>query len=253
MPANIKGAPTGSLEKAKRARCEGKGEMKSEQKSVKPLQARNANIPGPIYSPVPRYPRLQRDGASRSEVMPTYQASQKPIGLTLGTNGGWREWTKSSSQKQRIPSQTCEVENENKNVQCENTNPPNSNTNERKHFEAPSFGCVSCAKETMSSSRHCYPHAYPSCRGGCSCALKTSLAHENNMPNFFTNYLQGRTFCPLQGMQNLPEYHAESGRGCMCNGITKEACIAGPLQYQNEGNIAIYIILAYSFVSIMFY
>ena len=231
--------------------------MKSEQKSVKrsnvkPLQARNANIPGPIYSPVPCYPRVQRDGASRSEVMPTYQASQKPIALTLGTNGGWREWTKSSSQQQRIPRQTCEVEYVNKNMQCENINPSNSNTNERKHFEAPSFDCVSCAKETMSSSRHCYPYAYPPCRGGCSCALKTTLAHENNMPSFFMNFLQGRTFCPLQGMQNPPKYHAEGHRGCMCNGSTKEACIAGPLQYQNEGIIAIYIILVYSFASIMF-
>ena len=253
MPANIKGAPTGSLEKAKRARCEGKGELKSEQKSVKrsnvkPLQARNANIPGPIYSPVPCYPRLQRGGASRSEVLPTYQASQKPVGLTLGTNGGWREWTNSASQERSPTRQGCggQRDQNKKNLwNNENKDPSNNADHEQWNNENKNPGNDKNKDLWSDENKPCFPSSYSAggyATGCCQCT-NSKAAHEKSLP-FYMNFLSAPMFCPFQAMHKCRHISESNWENChIKNGSDKEkTCFnAGPLKYQNEGNKLIII------------
>jgi hypothetical protein len=228
--ANLNGGSVESLERAKRARCEGKLSMKSEEKFVKrselkPLQARNTNIPAPIYSPIPCYPRIQKDGPSETG---SHRTSEKPISLTFSTIGGWKEWTSSSSSEQKFPAQTCVEAYKNKNVQCENTNPVKDDIYKNEHVEESSIDNLGSAKETMCSLKHCHPHGYPPGKGGCPCVYITTSLHEKCLPSFFINLFQGKMLCSTKDLQYPPKCHAEGYNGCMSKN-------EGPLQYENEG------------------
>ncbi|XP_057844364.2 uncharacterized protein LOC131053739 isoform X1 [Cryptomeria japonica] len=70
--------------------------------TLKPLQPRSSdlNAGGAIYNPVALYPR-ERQGSSVPVPVPNVAVSapRVPTSLTLGTSGGWREWSTTDSHR----------------------------------------------------------------------------------------------------------------------------------------------------------
>ncbi|KAH9323001.1 hypothetical protein KI387_017640, partial [Taxus chinensis] len=65
--------------------------------TLKPVKSQytDVNVGGAVYNPVALYPRQRED----SPVPVPVSAPRVPSSLTLGTCGGWREWTTSDSHK----------------------------------------------------------------------------------------------------------------------------------------------------------
>eukprot|EP01018_Ginkgo_biloba_P002460 Gb_38482 [translate_table: standard] len=68
----------------------------TKRSALKPLQPRCTNIGGAVYNPVPVYPR---EGSSMPMPDMTIPPPRVPTSLTLGTSGGWREWTTADSNR----------------------------------------------------------------------------------------------------------------------------------------------------------
>ncbi|KAH9300706.1 hypothetical protein KI387_012289, partial [Taxus chinensis] len=93
--------------KTKRGRPFNKESLEAPAKrcsTLKPLQSRciNVNAGGAVYNPVALYPR-QRQASPIPVPVPVpdmaVSAPKLPTSLTLGTCGGWREWTTTDSRK----------------------------------------------------------------------------------------------------------------------------------------------------------
>lgn len=93
-----------SVPKAKRGRPSTKDAFESLQplngvkgsSVLKPLQPKAPNVAGAVYNPVPVYPR---EGSAIPMPGMAVSAPGVPTSLTLGTSGGWREWTTADSQR----------------------------------------------------------------------------------------------------------------------------------------------------------
>ncbi|MCO5550758.1 hypothetical protein L7F22_004249 [Adiantum nelumboides] len=227
--ANIKATASTCLERPKRARSDAKDggiDQKSTRKlHVKPLQCRNVNIPGPIYNPVPCYPQVRTEAGSCPEVLSSSKTASitasKPIGLTLGNAGGWREWTNSGSQ-QLNPHRDCTPHTTIK-------DPSDHDENRCPAFISESS---TCRQGQPCSSRNCCSGMFPSScvlGRGCLCAPKA----ESCMPCPI-NFLPSPMFCPFQTMHQ----HQDVDKGAHLHDCSHakghNACFAAPLQYQNE-------------------
>ena len=249
----MKGSSTfdsSNLERVKRARCGGddssleeKCVIRSNDNKVKPLQSRNMNIlPSPIYSPVPCYPRIQGDGASRPEVV-SPASSNSASKLNLGSTGGWREWTNSASQERSPTRQGCGGQsNRNKKNLWNNENKDQSNDADHEQWnnENKILGNDKNMNLWSNENKPCFPSAYSAggCATGCCQCTNSKAAHEKSMP-FYMNFLSAPMFCPFQAMHKCRHISGSNWENChIKNGSDKETtCFnAGPLKYQNEGN-----------------
>ncbi|KAI5063157.1 hypothetical protein GOP47_0021704 [Adiantum capillus-veneris] len=229
--ANIKATGSAYLERPKRVRSDMK-DVGTEQKvakklNVKPLQCRNVNIPGPIYNPVPCYPQVRIEGGSCPELLSSSRTNSttasKPIGLTLGSAGGWREWTNSGSQ-QLNPHRSCSP-------RCTSKDPPAAN-DENKCPASLMSESTSCRQGLPCLSRNCCSGMFPSSYAfgrGCPCAPKAESCMSCPI-----NFLPSPMYCPFQSAHQQQEADMGAHHHHCSHVKGHNACFAAPLQYQNE-------------------
>ncbi|KAH7425259.1 hypothetical protein KP509_11G046800 [Ceratopteris richardii] len=232
--ANVKATGLTCSVRSKRVHCYEKASQTEHDSAkrvhIRPLQCRDVNIPGPIYSPIPGYPQVRMNHGSCLEAFSPCKENSpasKPVGPSLRNAGGWREWT-SNSDVQQKPNFDCECRS-----QCLAKN---------LLFQDESKG-----PEKLTRGAACGPAAQPSCLprnccsgmfpsscmfGSCPCTSKP----ESCLP-FPMNLIPNPMFCPFQTMNHQDQFQdADKEAGSHCCNLMKgyNACITAPLQYQNE-------------------